>query len=249
MPEGPSLVLLREEAQKFEGKIILEATGNAPIDYDRLTGRKINAIKTWGKHFLLCFDGFFVRVHMLLIGSYSIDEKHKAKVRLGLHFKNGNLFFYASQVKVFDGTVDFVYDWSADIMSKEFDVPKTLERIKKLPDAFVCDVLLDQNIFAGSGNIIKNEALFRAGVHPKSIISGMNDKKLKNVIQKVRDYAFDFLRWKKEGTLKENFQVYSKKQCPRCAGDITVAVAGKLKRKNYYCKKDQMLYMDKGEKK
>ena len=30
----------------------------------------------------------------------------------------------------------------------------------------VCDALLDQTVFAGVGNIIKNEVLFRTGVHP-----------------------------------------------------------------------------------
>ena len=37
--------------------------------------------------------------------------------------------------------------------------------------ACFCDVLIDQHIFAGVGNIIKNEALFRAAVRPLSVVS------------------------------------------------------------------------------
>jgi len=33
-------------------------------------------------------------------------------------------------------------------------------------DAAVCDVLLDQDLFMGLGNKMKNEAFYRVGVHP-----------------------------------------------------------------------------------
>lgn len=54
MPEGPSLVIAREEMKIFQGKKILEATGYSKIDKDLLINKKVTAFKTWGKHLLIC---------------------------------------------------------------------------------------------------------------------------------------------------------------------------------------------------
>ncbi len=47
MPEGPSLVILRELTQSFAGKRILKAEGNSKIDKSRLVGHRIVALRTW----------------------------------------------------------------------------------------------------------------------------------------------------------------------------------------------------------
>jgi len=60
-----------------------------------------------------------------------------------------------------------------------------------------CDALLDQHIFSGSGNIIKNEVLFRTRIHPLSLVSKLPTKKLTELIKETHNYAFDFLEWKK----------------------------------------------------
>ncbi|NMH27384.1 endonuclease [Flavobacterium silvaticum] len=241
MPEGPSLRILWEQTRQFEGKKVLEATGNAKIDIDRLNNKTAEALKTWGKHFLICFNGFYVRVHFLMIGSYSIDEKGKAKVRLGLHFNTGDLYFYASQVKLFEGNVNAYYDWSADIMSDDWDRSAAIKKIKNHPDAMICDMLLDQNIVAGSGNIIKNEALYLAKIHPESIVSEIPSDKLRQLLNDVRDFSFDFLKWKKRNELQKNLKVYSQKECD-CGGKMTVKETGKTRRKSYFCEKCQKLY-------
>ena len=38
--------------------------------------------------------------------------------------------------------------------------PAKEEKLKDIPEELVCDALLNQNIFAGVGNILKNEVLF-----------------------------------------------------------------------------------------
>jgi len=43
MPEGPSLVTLRELAQPFKGLRVVDAQGNSKIDKTRLIGQKIIA--------------------------------------------------------------------------------------------------------------------------------------------------------------------------------------------------------------
>src|SRR5689334_620813 len=75
VPEGPSLVILRELTQSFVGKRILKAEGNSRIDKTRLVGKPIVALRTWGKHFLIEMNGFAVRIHFLMFGSYCIDSR------------------------------------------------------------------------------------------------------------------------------------------------------------------------------
>ena len=75
MPEGPSIVLLKELVDGFTGKAVIEVSGYSKIDQSRLLNKKISAFKSWGKHFLICFKGFSLRVHFLLFGSYRINQK------------------------------------------------------------------------------------------------------------------------------------------------------------------------------
>lgn len=103
----------------FIGKKVVEATGNAKIDMDRMEGKVLADVKSWGKHLLLCFDDFTVRIHFLLFGSYLVNETKSATIRLGLVFKSGRINFYAAAVKVLEGDSDSYYDWSADVISDE----------------------------------------------------------------------------------------------------------------------------------
>ncbi len=79
MPEGPSIILLKEETLAFTGKKILAVSGNSKIDQQRIRNKKIVAFKSWGKHFLICFDDFTLKIHFLMFGSYRINEKRLAR--------------------------------------------------------------------------------------------------------------------------------------------------------------------------
>lgn len=158
MPEGPSIVIMREavEALHLKGKEVLHVAGNAKIDKERLRHQKVKAVRSWGKHFLLCFKDLTLRVHLLMFGSYRINERKDTTPRLSLGFKDAELNFYTCSVKLLDGDVNDHYDWSRDIMSEQWDPAQALKHLKEHPDMLACDALLDQDIFAGSGNIIKN---------------------------------------------------------------------------------------------
>lgn len=47
MPEGPSLVILREPAQIFAGKRVVAVEGNSKIDQQRMVGQRIVGLRTW----------------------------------------------------------------------------------------------------------------------------------------------------------------------------------------------------------
>src|SRR5687768_851015 len=103
MPEGPSLVILKELAQPFEGRTIAAAHGNSKaVPYDQLPGQRIVSLRTWGKHFLIELPIFTIRIHFLMFGSYRIDErKENSPERLGLAFDGGGeLNFYTCAVQL-----------------------------------------------------------------------------------------------------------------------------------------------------
>ena len=78
MPEGPSLVIARGEMISFKGKKVIACSGNSKIDKERLVNKKLLAIRTWGKHLLLEFKDFSVRIHFLMFGTYRVNEKKDA---------------------------------------------------------------------------------------------------------------------------------------------------------------------------
>jgi endonuclease-8 len=242
MPEGPSIVILKEQVQSFKGKKVLEVDGNSKMDIQRISGLTIIDFKSWGKHFLICFEGFAVRIHFMLFGSYRINEKKEAKARLFLQFEVGEINFYTCSVQFVEGDVNDVYDWSSDVMNDDFDQEKARLKLKEQPATMACDALLDQSIFAGVGNIIKNEVLFRIRLHPESLIGSVPNHLIDQMIAEARNYSFDFLEWKKAFVLKKHWLAHTKKICPRCNIPFIKKYAGKTKRRSFFCTNCQHLY-------
>ena len=242
MPEGPSIVILKDEVNKFTGKKIISVSGNAKVDIARLKGKKIIDIKSWGKHFLICFDDFTVRIHMLMFGTYRINERKEQPVRLNLTFRNGEINFYTCSVKFLEGDLNQYYDFTADVMNDNWDPKKARAKIKSLKKALICDALLEQDIFAGVGNIIKNEVLYRVRLHPESKTNKIPAAKLNKVISEARNYSFDFLNWKRKFELKKHWLAHTKKICLRCNLPIIKKYTGVKKRRSFFCKKCQILY-------
>ncbi len=244
MPEGPSLVILRDEAQGFVGKTIVHVEGNSKtVDLNSLVGQPVRAMRTWGKHFLIQLPDTALRVHFMLFGSYRINERKDAQVRLSLGFGDGTeLNFYACSIKHIDPDLDAVYDWDADIMSPTWDGAKARKKLRAQPELLACDALLNQSIFAGVGNIIKNEVLFRIRLHPLSTIGAMPAAKLRAMVEQARQYSFDFLAWKKAFVLKQHWLAHTKRTCPRCQIALIKATLGQSQRRSFYCERCQKRY-------
>jgi endonuclease VIII len=242
MPEGPSIVILREQASRFTGCRILRAEGNAKLDMGRLVGRRITAFRSWGKHFLIELPDLSLRVHFLMFGSYTIDERKPRPARLSLAFGRGELNFYSCAIRVIEGTLDAVYDWTADVLSDEWNPAAARRKLRAMPGTYVCDALLDQAVFAGVGNIIKNEVLFRIRVHPLTKVGALPPAKLRALVEQAREYSFDFLEWKREFVLRKHWLVHNKGCCARCGRKLTRAYLGVTDRRSFYCEHCQKFY-------
>jgi endonuclease VIII len=243
MPEGPSMVILKELVAPLKGKKVTAVDGNTKVELDGIKGQRVIDFKTWGKHFLICFNKKTIRIHFLLFGTYRINETKPSPPRLHLEFEKQQLNFYACSIRIIEEDLTEVYDWSTDVMSDVWNPRKAREKLKEKPEMLACDALLDQSIFAGSGNIIKNEVLFRVRVHPESKLGKLPARKLTELITEVRNYSFEFLKWKKEFTLKKHWQAHTKTICPRCNIPlIKKQSVGKTKRRSFYCRNCQKLY-------
>jgi endonuclease-8 len=244
MPEGPTIVILKEEVAAFKGKKVVSAGGNSQkIDFGLLKNKTITDFKSFGKNFLICFPRFTVRIHFMLFGSYRINGEKSTAPRLSLTFAGGKqLNFYACVVELITTPLDERYDWTADVMNPSWDARKALGKLKERPDMLVCDALLDQGIFAGVGNIITNEVLFRTRIDPRSAVGKIPAAKKKELIAEAVRYSFEFLVWKKEYTLKKHWLAHNKKICPRDKVPFVKAYLGKTNRRSFFCPLCQRLY-------
>jgi len=244
MPEGPSILLMKENLQKFVDKKVMESSGNAKFDKEVLKNKTLKEIRTFGKQTYLIFNEFAVRIHLLMFGSYSIDEQTKPdkNLRLSLVFKKGGIYIYNCSVKLVDLEFLAKIDWEADVMSDQWNPEKARQKLIANPKMMACDALMNQDIFSGVGNIIKNEVLFRIGVQPESLLGNLPSGKLEELIAEARNYSFDFLKWKRDFVLKKHWLVHTKSICPKCGEKLIKKQTGLGKRRSFYCSNDQKLY-------
>ncbi|HEU4496868.1 MAG TPA: DNA-formamidopyrimidine glycosylase family protein [Flavobacterium sp.] len=244
MPEGPSIVILKEEAAPlFAGKKVIAVHGNSKIDIKRCENKKVTAFKSWGKHFLICFDDFTLRIHFLLFGTYRINERKESPVRLNLTFEDGEINFYACSIKILEGDINAIYSWSDDLMNDNWDAAAAESKLSKIPDKMICDALLEQDIFSGLGNIIKNEVLYRIRIHPESLTGKIPPEKIRELVEESRTYSFQFLEWKKKFELKKHWLAHTKKTCLRCQLPFTKKHTGTKKRRSFFCENCQKLHV------
>lgn len=237
-------MILKKEAQPFIGQRIVAAAGTSNVDKERLVGQKITDLKTWGKHFLILFEDCTVRIHYLMFGNYYLNSRHPAKIpKLTLTLQNGEWNNYNCAVRIIEGTdMDALYDWSTDVMNEAWDAGKARKKLKQQPQTLVCDALLDQSIFSGVGNIIKNEVLHRIKVHPESTAGALPPKKLTELISEARRYSVDFLEWKQQGVLRKHWLAHTKKVCTRCNRPLVKKHTGLNPRRSFFCTNCQQLY-------
>ncbi len=238
--EGPSLVIAAEEFEQFLNLKIQKATGSSALPMAKIKKEQLRLVTSWGKHFLLVFDSFALRIHFLMFGSYRINRPRENRVpKLQLRIAGDEIYFYSCAIKEVASDIEGQYDWSRDIMSKAWTMPKACRKIAETPRRFVCDVLMDQEIFSSVGNIMKNEILYHAHLHPETKVSELDVSSLKGLVKECRSYGKRFYMWKKAGLLNRNWIVFRKKICGVCGHRVTNRVTGRMERVSHYCTRCQ----------
>jgi endonuclease-8 len=195
-------------------------------------------IETWGKIIFLIFSGgIFTRTHFMLFGSYRIDDPKINRIpRVELHFDNGTVYFYACAFSMNAEEIFSKIDHRVDVLSDDWDEKFVARLLKEMPqDTLLCDLFLDQSLFAGSGNIVKNEVLFNLRRHPETKLSDIDRKDYRVLCLAIRNYCEDFYIWKLQFELRQHWQVYKRKVCRLCGRKLEHEKLGKLKRSTFYC--------------
>ena len=245
MPEGPSIIIAKEEIRQLTGLTVATVNVNAvAIDTEALYSMPFMSVRSWGKHLLLKFNKTTLRVHFLMFGSYTINHPKPGRIaKLSITFTDGqSLYFYACAIRTIKGSLTSVYDWSADVMNKHWDHVKAIGKLKQQKESLICDALLDQQIFSGVGNIIKNEVLFRTRVHPLNKVGNIPPRRLRAIVDDARVYSFLFLKWKRAYVLKKHWEAHTKKKCPRDGHPIRKLYAGVRKRRSFFCDECQEMF-------
>jgi endonuclease-8 len=243
--EGPSIHLAAEQLRPFVGRRIARIGGNSTIGIDRLRGKKVEDIFAWGKHLVFQFDGFALRVHFLLWGTFAAtvngtsvtgDYRRTSAPRLELTFPNGEMTVWSGSLKFVEGAdAKAGYDFTRDVLSDTWDPKAALARVRLFPRAEIADVLLDQTIFAGVGNIIKNEVLFRTRTNPFARVNRLSARKLAAIVADARAFSFRFLELRRVFALRKNLEIYGKGACPACGGRVGRLVHGARNRRSFFC--------------
>jgi len=130
-----------------------------------------------------------------------------------------------------------------------------IEKIRQKKSGRIKNILMDQSLVSGIGNIYSDEVLFNVDLHPETDISAINEKKLgeiwvrsKKILSKGIDLGGDSTSdyrniEGKRGNFQKKHQVYrrSGQSCPKrgCLGKIIRKVVGG--RSAHFCNKHQKL--------
>jgi endonuclease-8 len=147
---------------------------------------------------------------------------------------------YSCSIKYLEGArVRASYDFSRDVMSRAWDAAAARKRVRALPQAEISDVLLDQDIFAGVGNIIKNEVLSIVRVSPRRKVRQLKARELSALLEETRKFSKQFYRWRKRFVLRKNLKAHRRAACPHCGQKLVREKTGRRQRWAYYCSRCQ----------
>lgn len=139
-------------------------------------------------------------------------------------------------------------------LNKNFKLQVLKDQLAKKPNGKIKQVLMDQNIISGIGNIYSDEALWLSGVHPLRKVSSLKDGEIKNiwinslfVLKKGISFGGDSLSDYRNidgerGKFQHEHKVYGRKgsACQKrgCKGTIErIKVGG---RSAHFCPKHQI---------
>ena len=248
--EGPSLFLARQQLRPLRGQRVASAYGDTKsVDPADLVGRRLKDVFAWGKHLVLQFDEYALRIHFLMFGSFEAligdawvtgDYRRSRTPRLAIVFPHGEFKAYSCSIRRIESKAAAKdYDRGVDIMSPAWDEARVRRLLRGQAKEQIADVLLDQNIFAGVGNIIKNEVLSNVRVRPTCRVEALTPSKQRQITQEARAFSRQFYLWRKRFVLLKNLRTHRKARCQYCGGALKRAKTGKRERWSYWCPKDQ----------
>ncbi|NXP34917.1 NEIL3 Endonuclease, partial [Leiothrix lutea] len=216
--------------------------------HDFLVGHVYRGVETLGKELFMYFDQKALRIHFGMNGSMHINpdgskDRNGAQPILEIQLMEDTVCFWDVTVEYRNAAeceqkVRMME--SLDVCSPKFSFSRAEHEIKQQNTRMLCDVLLDQAVLPGVGNIIKNEALFDSGLHPALKVCQLTDEHIRHLVKMTRDFTLLFYKCRQTGSpLYKHYKVYKRPACGQCGGSITVCRLGDHNRMTYFCSQCQ----------
>lgn len=266
MPEGDTIhraaktlqaALAGKEVTRFE--TVLPALARID-DQTPLRGRTIERVHAVGKHLLIEFSGgLTLRSHLRMNGTWHIYRAGERWMRprreMRLAIATDDFVAVGFNVPVAElldeqqkARSEDLRRLGQDLIGDEFDLVAARGRMRAYADREVGNVLLDQRVVAGIGNVYKSELLFLRRIDPFRLVSGLSDDEidgLLNTARKLLTYNVERESAGRETRVslggEERLYVYGRhgKPCRRCGTAIEMRKQGADARVTFWCGKCQ----------
>jgi len=204
MPELPEVeTVVRTLRPMIVGRRILSAEfgklrvlRGLPADTaEALAGQRIKSIERHGKFIAIKLERGYLVVHLGMTGKLLVDAERSKWTHAVFTLDRGVMHY--DDPRQF-GRIEFGTELPARVAALgpeplEVTLPEFAARLKQRRSSIKA-VLLNQAVVRGVGNIYADEALFRAGIHPKRIAATLRKdrvEKLYHAMQEVLQEAID----------------------------------------------------------
>jgi endonuclease-8 len=253
MPEGDTI-------HRAAGRLrpALEGAELVRFDAPRLVGDRprpgewIESVRAEGKHLLVEFSGgLTLDTHMRMTGSWHLHRTGE-RWRKGAHLMRALIevpgwaavCFAAPVVRTFPtarlaARSSPVSHLGPDLCVPGADVDTCLARMGQLglDDVSVAEVLLDQRVANGVGNVYKSEVCWARRIDPATPLRLVSDEQRRELIETSARLLQANLGSGPRTTVAGGLAVYGRRgrPCRRCRTPIRVARQGELARVTYWC--------------
>jgi endonuclease-8 len=236
MAEGPVIHFYANQLRRvLEGKKIIVECGIRKFKAmeSTLKGLRVTNVEALGKQIRIHLsDKRLILVHLMMWGSwrvYRLDaqwDKPTNKARLVVRTEqHAVVAFSAPVIKLL--TIDKLNndsEWGnvgPDPLRRDFSAQEFMRRIKEQHAREIGEVLLDQTVNAGIGNILRIEILFYSHIHPRRKVADLTNDEMREILLWTMKLMSQWL--KEMGRKKRSWRrIYRKrgKPCPVCGSTI-----------------------------
>ncbi|HEV2140518.1 MAG TPA: DNA-formamidopyrimidine glycosylase family protein [Candidatus Dormibacteraeota bacterium] len=245
MPEGDTIFRTAERLRAaLQGKRVVSAR---PDQFKRLAGTTVSDVQPVGKHLMIRFDnGLALHTHMRMRGSWQVYPRGQKAAgpawQLKAILETDDMVaacFAAPVVELIRDESSHIGHLGPDILGAEWDVQLVVRRARSLGEAAIGEVVLDQRVTAGIGNVYRCESLWQRKLNPWKPVDQLTDDELASLFEVARQAMLANLG----GGPRRRFPGYGKGAvhgrgglpCPRCGTRIKVRALGEHARLVYWC--------------
>jgi len=197
-----------------------------------LKNLRVRGVEAHGKQFWIRLsDDRIILVHLMMWGTWRVYRKGEPwdkpvqRARLVLRTETQEaVVFSAPIVKLLTlSELEENPSWGnlgPDPLRQDFSSKEFFRRLSQQGPREIGEALLDQQVIAGVGNILRVEILFGARIHPRRRVESLSDLEQKTLLQWVFRL---FKKWTQEMKRKQTWiHIYrrSGKPCPVCGTPI-----------------------------